>query len=120
MADSGSARRRPGSATENLRVETGWHVEDLAVVALWVLAFAVGGPVCVVAVMGPPMALACGLVRLGMRAPGGLGRCVRAWERKDPGTPAAFLTCVQVLGLLVAQWTGLLGRLLRLVLVAGG
>ncbi len=88
-------------------------MEELAVVALWVLA--VGGPLCVILVMGPPMAVAHGLVRLGMRAPGWLGRCVRAWEWSDPGVPMAFLTCVQVLGLLVALWTGLLGQLLRLV-----
>ena len=90
-------------------------MEELAVVVLWVLAFAVGGPLLVIAVMAPPMVVAHGLVRLGMRAPGWLGRCVRAWERQDPGVPMAFLTCVQVLGLLVALWTGLLGRLLRLV-----
>ena len=90
-------------------------MEELAVVALWVLGFAVGGPLMVVAVMGPPMAVAHGLVRLGMRAAGGLGRRVRALEQKDPGTPAAFLTCVQVLGLLVALWTGLLGRLILFV-----
>jgi hypothetical protein len=87
-------------------------------VVLWVLAFGVGGPLIVIAVMAPPMAVARGLVWLGTRAPGWLGRCVRAWEWKDPGTPMAFLTCVQVLGLLVALWTGLLGRLL--LLLSGG
>ena len=90
-------------------------MEELAVVVLWVLAFAVGGPLIVFAVMGPPMAVSYGLVWLGTRAPGGLGRLVRAWEQKDPGTPMVLLTCVQVLGLLVALWTGLLGRLLLLV-----
>ena len=60
------------------------------------------------------MAVAHGLVWLGERAPGGLGRRVRAWQRRDPGAPMAFLTCVQVLGALVALWMGLLGRLLRL------
>ena len=90
-------------------------MEELVVVVLWVLTFAVGGPLCVIAVMGPPMAVARGLVWLGRRAPGWLGRCVRAWERKDSGAPMAFLTCVQVLGLLIGHWTGLLWRLLRLV-----
>jgi hypothetical protein len=54
------------------------RVEELVVVVLWVLTFAVGGPLCVIAVMGPPMAVARGLVWLGRRAPGWLGRCVRA------------------------------------------
>ena len=49
-------------------------MEELAVVVLWVLAFAVGGPLIVFAVMGPPMAVSYGLVWLGTRAPGGLGR----------------------------------------------
>jgi hypothetical protein len=94
-------------------------VEEFVVVVLWVLAFAVGGPLIVIAVMGPPVAIAHGLVWLGTRTPGRFGRRVRAWERTDPGTPVAFLTCVQILGLLVALWTGLVGRLL-LVSNAGG
>jgi hypothetical protein len=87
-------------------------MEELLVVVIWILAFAIGGPLCVVAVMGPPWVLSHCLVRLGMRAPGRFGRWVHGWERYDPGTPAAFLTCVQVLGFLVSLWTGLLGRLL--------
>jgi hypothetical protein len=87
-------------------------MEEAAVAILWLLGFAIGGPLLVVVVMGPPMLAARGLVRLGVRAPGALGRRVRTWEQSDPGVPAAFLTCVQMLGFLVALWTGLLGRLL--------
>ena len=93
-------------------------MEDLIGVTVWWLAFAVGGPVLIVAVMGPPLVVARGLVWLGMRSPGGLGRWCRVWEQRDPGALVSTLTCVQVLGTLVALWTGLLGRLL--VLVSGG
>jgi hypothetical protein len=95
-------------------------VEDLAVVALWLLGYGVGGPLLTIALFAPPMAVSYGFVWLGERAPGRLGRFVRAWQRKDRGAPVALLTCGQVLGALVALWTGLLGRLLRLASGAGG
>jgi hypothetical protein len=80
-----------------------------------VLAYAVLAPLSVLVVLGPPMLVARGLVRLTTRTPGAIGRWVRAWEKTDPGTPAGLLTVVQVLGFLVLLWTGLLGRLILLI-----
>jgi hypothetical protein len=109
-----------GSETAGPRPDGRARVDELAAVALWLLGFVAGGPLIVVAVMAPPMAISHGLVWLGMRAPGRLGRWVRAWQQKEGGTPLALLTRVQVLGFLVALWTGFLGRLLRLVCGAAG
>lgn len=120
VAANRTSRIPTQAKTVGRRLDVELRVEELAAVTLWFLAFAVGGPLLVVGVFVPPMTVAHGLVWLGMRTPGRSGRLLRAWQQNDPGTPMIFLTCVQIVGLLVALWTGLLGRLLLLLWGADG
>ena len=86
-------------------------MEDLPIALLWVLGY----PVALLVVMAALGMVGYGcdvLTRLVARAPGPLGRVVRAWEQKDPGTPTGVVFVCVLLGFLVSFWTGLLGNLL--------
>ena len=88
-------------------------MEDLPIALLWVL----GSPIALLVVMAALGVVFYGcdvLARLAARAPGPLGRVVRAWEQKEPGTPPGCLALCVLLGFLVSLWTGFLGKLLIL------
>jgi hypothetical protein len=93
-------------------------MDELAGVAFWLIGYMIG-LLLTFAGLGVAALLAYGIARLAERAPGPLGRMVRALELKEPGTPPGIVFLVLVLGFLVSLWTGYLGRLLVLTGISG-